>query len=320
MKKIFTLLAISLVLVLPIVSCTADDESAKQAQTDKESLEIPADTDNSNIQHNQLALYASATQVPAGTLVTFTTMLNGVDVTNQASYFVNNIAVGGSSIASVSPGTFYVKAKLEGYIDSPTVTVVYGNGTNPNPQPNPVPEPQPEPTPNGNFIYNGQSHNVVANVLVLNGAFSEGAGSTPYSSWTSIILNNTNPDLATIIAVIDFKTPFTITNPETNVGTITFPNGTNEVYSGAQEISILGDDFEDVVGTGAIHYQNLNVEATTNAFTSNISFNGNTLQINYNGAFGYVNNSQPAQKSSIKSTKNLVKISTKKPTNHKINK
>ncbi|WP_177763062.1 hypothetical protein [Flavobacterium sp. I3-2] len=128
MKKIFKLFAISLVFVLPIVSCTTDDESAKQAQTDKESLEIPGDEGSSNIQHNQLALYVSASNVSAGSLVSFTTVLNGEDVTNEVTYYVNDLQIGGSSITSAFPGTFRVKAKLNGYIDSPTVTVVYVGG------------------------------------------------------------------------------------------------------------------------------------------------------------------------------------------------
>lgn len=311
MKKIFTLLAISLVLVLPIVSCTSDDESAKQAQTDRESLIIPGDEDNSNIQHNQLALYASATNVSVRTLVSFTTMLNGEDVTNNVTYYVNGIQVGGSSIASTSSGTFRVQAKLEGYIDSPIVTVVYGGGGN-----NPDPEPNPEPT--GNFIFNGQGYNVVANILVLNGAFLDEGETEPYSSWTSVVLNNTNPELATIIAAIDFETPFTITNPETNQGNIVFPNGTNEVYTGAQQIIVNEQNFEDVGGTGAIHYANLNTSATTAAFASNITFEGNNLHISYNGAFAYINNSQPAARTNAESTNKLVKISTKKPTKYKL--
>lgn len=313
MKKLFRLLAISLVLVLPIVSCTTDDESAKQAQTDKESLIIPGDEDTSNIQHNQLALYASANNVTPGTLVSFTTMLNGEDVTNDVTYYVNNIQVGGSSISSIFNGTFRVQAKLEGYIDSPIVTVVYGGGGN-----NPNPDPDPNPNPTGNFIFNGQGYNVVANILVLNGAFIDEGETVPYSFWTSVVLNNTDPELATVAAAIDFETPFTITNPETNQGNVVPPNGTNEVYKGAQQILVNDQNFEDVVGTGAIHYVNLNTSATSNTFASNISFGTNTLQISYNGAFGYVNNSQPAARTSSQTTNQLVKISTKKPVKYKL--
>lgn len=303
MKKIFTLLAISLVLVLPIVSCSADDESAKQAQTDKESLEIPGDTDNSNIQHNQLALYASATQVPTGTLVSFTTMLNGVDVTNEASYFINNIEIGGSSISSIYAGAFRVQAKLEGYIDSPIVTVIYTGTANPNPEP--------EPNPTGNFILNGTSYNVTSHVLVLNGAFIDEGNPTPYSSWTAVVVNNNqNP---TIGAAIDFKTPFTITNPNTNEGQIVLPNGTNETYVGAQQILANALNFEDVTGTGTIHYStNFTLNGTTNTFTSNITFGTNSLQINYNGAYAYIDESQANARPLTKSTKNLLKLKNKK--------
>ena len=139
MKKILTLLTLLFVLILPIVSCSSDDEAAKQAQTDKGSLIIPEDEDTAPVQQNQLALYVSANSVPVGTLVTFTTTLNGEDVTNQVSYFVNNIAIGGSSIASVNNGTFQIQAKLDGYIDSEIKTVIFGDGTNPEPNPNPNP-------------------------------------------------------------------------------------------------------------------------------------------------------------------------------------
>ncbi|RRJ91660.1 hypothetical protein EG240_05520 [Paenimyroides tangerinum] len=125
MKKIFTLLAILLVLVLPIVSCSADDESAKLAQTDKESLEIPDDENSSNIQKNQLALYASGKNVSVGTPVLLTTFLNGTEVTDQVTYYVNNRQIDGTSITSTLSGTFKVQAKLEGYIDSPIVDVIY---------------------------------------------------------------------------------------------------------------------------------------------------------------------------------------------------
>lgn len=130
MKKIFRLFAILLVLVLPIVSCTTDDESAKLAQTDKESLEIPTDENTSNIQKNQLALYASASNANVGTLVKLTTFLNGTEVTNQVTYYVNNRQVNGTSITSTLNGTFRIQAKLEGYIDSPIVTVTYGGVVN----------------------------------------------------------------------------------------------------------------------------------------------------------------------------------------------
>jgi hypothetical protein len=130
MKKIFTLFAILLVLVLPIVSCTADDESAKQAQTDRESLEIPNDGTPSNIQQNQLALYASASNASVGTIVKLTTFLNGIEVTDRVTYYVNNRQVDGTSITSTLNGTFRVQAKLEGFIDSPIVTVTYTGGMN----------------------------------------------------------------------------------------------------------------------------------------------------------------------------------------------
>jgi len=125
MKKIFTLLAITLTLALPIVSCSADDVSAKQAQTDRESLEIPNDENNSSVPYNQLALYVSKTIAPRGTMISFTTMLNGVDVTNQVTYYANNLAIEGSSIASVFPGTFQIKAKLAGFTDSQTINVTF---------------------------------------------------------------------------------------------------------------------------------------------------------------------------------------------------
>jgi len=130
MKKIFRLLAILLVLVLPIVSCTSDDESAKQAQTDRESLEIPNDENASNIQKNQLALYASGKNVAVGTPVLLTTFLNGIEVTDQVTYYVNNRQVDGTSITSTLAGTFRIQAKLEGYIDSPIVIVTYTAGMN----------------------------------------------------------------------------------------------------------------------------------------------------------------------------------------------
>lgn len=329
MKKIFTLLAISLVLVLPIVSCSADDESAKQAQTDRDSLEIPGDENNSSIQHNQLALYASATQVPVGTLVTFTTNLNGINVTNEVTYYVNNIEVGGNSIASTLNGTFQVQAKLEGYIDSPIVTVVYGNGTNPDPDPNPNPDPDPNPNPNpnpdpdptGNFILNNQGYEMVINILILEGAFIDEGNPVPYSSWRSVVLNNTNLDNATAGAMIEFKTPFTITNPDTNVGTIVLPNGTNETYVKAVGIFAGNQNFENVVGTGTIHYTpNFDLGANTNPFTSTVSFNGNTLAINYNGAFGYVDQSEAARPNSQKTIKNIKLNSNKKSSFKYLNK
>lgn len=286
MKKIFTLLAILLVLVLPIVSCSSDDVSAKQAETDRESLEIPNDEDHSNIQFNQLALYVSKTAAQTGEMVTFTTVLNGVDVTNQVSYFINNIQIGGYSIASNFPGTFQIQAKMEGYIDSPVVTVVYGGGVNPDPEPN----------PNGNFIYNGQGHTVTNNILVfLEAAYLPGT-TNARSFWQSIIVDNTVISDATVGALIDFHTPFTITDPEEGLGNIVFPNGNNEVYTGISQLLVNGVLTQNIVGTGTIHYTNaFNPDGATNPFTSNVSFAGNTLQINFNGAFDYIDGSQNAR-------------------------
>lgn len=304
MKKIFKLFAISLVFVLPIVSCTTDDESAKQAQKDKESLEIPGDEGTSNIQHNQLALYASGTNINIGTLVNFTTMLNGVDVTNEVTYYVNGIQVGGSSITSAYGGTFKIQAKKEGYIDSPVVTVIYG-GTN--------------PVPTGNFIFNNQGYNVTSNILVLNGAFNNGPGTIPFSSWTSITYNNTTLANSSVLAIIDFKTPFTITNPETNEGNIILPNGTNEVYAGAQRIKVLQTELVNIAGTGTIHYQNLNLESQVSTFTSTISYEGNSLQINYFGAFSFIDTTQE-ERPAARQTNKLYKVSSKKPAKFNINK
>lgn len=310
MKKIFKLFAISLVFVLPIVSCTTDDESAKQAQTDKESLEIPGDEGTSNIQHNQLALYASGTTVNVGTLVSFTTVLNGEDVTNDVTYYVNGLQVGGSSITSAFNGTFRIQAKKEGYIDSPVVTVVYGGGGG---------NPNPDPTPTGNFILNGTGYNVTSHVLVFNGAFLDEGSTVPYTSWTAIVVNNAqNP---TVGAAIDFKTPFTITNPNTNEGEIVLPNGANETYVGAEQILANALNFENVIGTGTIHYTaNFNFNGTTNAFTSNITFGTNSLQINYNGAYAFLDNSEADARPAARSMNNLVKISTKKPTKYGLTK
>lgn len=305
MKKLFTLLAITLVLVLPIVSCSADDESAKQAETDRESLEIPANGDNSNIQFNQLALYASATDVQVGTLVAFTTMLNGIDVTNEVTYYVNNIEVGGTSITSIYNGTFKVQAKLEGYIDSPIVTVVYGGGNvNPNPNPN--------PNPTGNFVFNGQGHNVIANYLILNQNILNDDGVTARSEWTSMVVNTTDLENVTIGAMINFTTPFTITDLEGGFGTLNYPNGTNEAYTGLALISVNDFIEQDQVGTGSIHYTNaFDQTANTNTFTSNITFGGNNLQINYNGNFQYIDNSQ-VERQLAKSNHKLTKVETKK--------
>lgn len=283
MKKILTLLTLLFVLILPIVSCSSDDEAAKQAQTDKGSLIIPDDEDTTPVQQNQLALYVSANSVPVGTLVSFTTTLNGEDVTNQVSYFVNNIAIGGSSIASANNGTFQIQAKLDGYIDSEIKTVIFGDGTNPNPNP--------EPNPNGNFIYNGTSYNATVSILVLNGAFlDEGSTTSAKTHWTSIVVNNSDIQSATLGAFIDFRTPFNIT--EGNSGNIVLPNGTNEVYTGISQLLVDNVLTEDIVGTGNIHYTaNFSLENQTNAFTSVVNFNGNNLQINYNGAFSFVDDS-----------------------------
>jgi len=303
MKKIFTLLAISLVLALPIVSCSADDESAKQAQTDRDSLEIPADQDNSSIQHNQLALYASATNVNVGTLVSFTTVLNGVDVTNEVTYYVNNLPVGGSSITSTLNGTFSVQAKLEGYIDSPIVTVVYGGGTNPN------------PNPTGNFIFNGEGYNVVANILILNQNVLNDDEETARSEWTSMVVNTTDLENVTVGAMINFTTPFTITDLEEGLGTINYPNGTNETYSGLALITVNDFNMQNQIGTGTVHYTNtFDQTAATNTFTSTITFGSNNLQINYNGNFQHIDNSQNARPSA-KMTSNIVKLTNKKNIN-----
>lgn len=302
MKKIFTLIAISLVTVFPIVSCSSDDVTAKQAETDRNDLVIPDDENNSNIKHNQLALYASATQVNVGTLVSFTTVLNGINVTNQATYYVNGLEIGGSSISSIFNGTFNVQAKLEGYIDSPIVTVIYTGGTA-----------TPNPTPNGNFILNGQSFNVTTNILVLNGAFAEEGNPTPFSSWTSIVLNANDFNNATVGAAIQFRTPFNITNPELNQGNIVLPNGTNETYTEAPLIFTNNQEFEMVTGNGTIHYNNnFDINGTTNGFTSNINFNGNTLVINYNGAYSFVNNSQTNERPEKKITTKYTKVSKEK--------
>lgn len=105
-----------------------------------------------------------------------------------------------------------------------------------------------------------------------------------------MVVNDLVDENITVGAIIEFKTPFTLSNPETGEGDVSLPNGTNETYIGVPFILINGQDFEDVVGNGTIHYtQNFNYQATSNSFTSNISFNGNTLQINYNGAFTFVN-------------------------------
>jgi len=281
MKKIFTLLAISLVLVLPIVSCSTDDESAKQAEKDRNELEIPDDNNNSQIKHNQLALYVSAKNVPVRTLVSFTTMLNGVDVTNQVTYYVNNISISGNSIASTLNGTFKIQAKLDGYIDSPIATVVYGTGTTPNPE------------PTGNFIFNGTSYNVVVNILIFNGAFLESGQTVPYSSWSSLVLNNTNPEQANIGAMIDFKTPFTIVDPVEGSGNVVMPNGTNETYWRTPQVVVNQTNLTNQVGTGSVHYPNFGgTNATTNNFTANLNFGANTLLINFNGAFLYIDESE----------------------------
>nr|WP_317633067.1 hypothetical protein [uncultured Flavobacterium sp.] len=320
MKKIFTLLAISLVLVLPIVSCSADDESAKQAQTDRDSLEIPGDENNSSIQHNQLALYASATQVPVGTLVTFTTNLNGINVTNEVTYYVNNIEVGGNSIASTLNGTFQVQAKLEGYIDSPIVTVVYGNGTNPNP------DPDPNPNPNGSFIFNGQNHTVTTNILVLEAIdYLPGSTTEARGFWTSIVTNNANIGQATVGAFIEFTTMFTITDPNTGTGTLTLPNGTSEVYQGISQLLVNNQLTNDITGSGTIHYTpNFNLDGTSNSFTSTISFETNNLQINYNGEFSHIDNTEEGARSqrpasnAIQKVKSTIKKGTHSKTTQKL--
>ena len=308
MKKLFTLFAISLVLVSPIVSCSSDDVSAKQAETDRNDLVIPEDGDNSNVKFNQLALYASATNVNVGTLVRFTTMLNGIDVTNEVTYYVNNIEVGGSSITSAYNGTFRVQAKLDGYLDSSIVTVVYGGGTNPNPNPT--------PTPTGNFIVNGQSFNVNLNVLVLNGAFINEAGQS-HCAWSSFVVDNI--ENVTIGAIINFKTPFTITDPENNLGQIVFPNGNNETFEVIQQINSPVLNVQNATGTGTIHYgNNFSNTATTNSFTSNVTFGTNTLQVNYNGPFAYQNNAQQEQETQARpgaqTTNSIVKAKAYKST------
>lgn len=315
MKKIFTLFAILLVLVLPIVSCSSDDVSAKQAETDRGSLEIPNDEDTSNIQHNQLALYVSKASAQTGELVTFTTMLNGVNVTNQVSYFINNIEIGGYSIASNFPGTFQVQAKLEGYIDSPIVTVVYGGNVNPGPDP--------DPDPTGNFIFNGQGYTVTNNILVLNGAsFVEGSTTVARSYWTSILVNNADIEQASLGAFIEFTTPFEITDPDTNNGNVILPSGNNEVYYGISQLLVEELYLENVEGSGQVSYpEGFSLTSTSNIFTSNIVFEDNSLQVNFNGAFVFEDNSQNERPTAVASQR-LIKMkvdsNTKKSNGYKV--
>lgn len=310
MKNFLKLLTLLLVIILPIVSCSEEDEGAKQAQTDKDTLIIPGEGSQPSVQHNQLALYVTANEVPVGTVVTFTTILNGVNVTNQVTYYVNNLQIQGSSISSTQTGTFQVQAKLNGYIDSNIQTIVYGAGNNPN--------------PTGNFILNNQGYNVNIAAIVYNDIVAIDEAQTQFATyWIAVVANNPQLAQANVRAYVHFLTP--VTGQGQNMEP-TLPTANNATYFTTTQVTAGGLVINDAQGTGQVSFTTLNIDPQTlvgdanfNSTSTDPAVNLN-LRINYAGPIQLIDNTEQPRLQTNQKAKSINKIDLKEVTSQLENK
>ena len=247
MKKILLFLAVAG--LITFASCSSDDGGGAPTVT-------------------AITLTASAVQVDLGQEVTFTVNSNlSTDVTADATYTANGVALTGSTFSSNTAGTYSIVATYNG-VTSNTVTVTV--------------------LPAIYALHNGVTILPNRNALIYYGSGDILGDGVIRSYWTYLTYTGTSSadiETSAFMSEVDFFT--TVVN-----NAVVLPNaGANTFYTlyslKVNNAVVVETDAEaNVNGTGSVTTSALDSEANPGSvsFVSNVTYNTNkTLKVNYTG-------------------------------------
>ena len=305
MKKIFTFLSVLMLSLTVFTACNDDDAKLTYPVDSNGNPIIP--TDNDPIVEpapDQLVLHISSYEIALGSTVEFTSFLNGGNVTDLATYYVNNTPIQGRYYKPAANGTYTVVAKLQGAADSaPKQLIVTGEG--PEEPGGPIIDIEPG---EGNVVLNGNEY--VANYHILDFVgvyYTDETQTDVVAVWESYTIDNNDLSQLTVAAVYRFDTPAEIVNDEGGA-TFEIPTATNSTLEGIVVAAAGTEQFENVLATGTIKYTSIDEQAGTVAFAANTAFEGNTLVVTFNGNAGIDLSQQNQQNKSAKAVNNKRKF------------
>lgn len=264
-KTIYSLVALALISTgtLTFTACNSDDSSPEPTPTPQvETLKISADE----------------TTVTVGETVTLTATLGEKDVTSEATFYKDEVAITGNTITSNEAGSFLVMAKYPNAKDSEYITVTFEA------------DPFDGIEGTGNFVYDGTTYNLTGSYLRLRGFYYANEEETEaVALWWQVSWDTDRLDTAENLAAVSFITPATLAANGTSISDYVTPDQNQNEYDSILGIMINGEDKiteEYTDGTGVITYNALDLEAAPNTADFDIEITGgqHPLKYTYKGA------------------------------------